>query len=106
LITNSVAAYAGNGVYEQVAEEDMFGDIVMGNKYREDIRFPRNLYAEVGGQYGIVTITWEDKGNQVIGPQMSTRKVARVMFNDQTSAQAVEFLATLGEIMGTTYSFA
>lgn len=105
-ITNSRTSFLGSGVYEQVAEEDLFGDIIFGNKYRGDVRYPRNLYAQEFGKYGCVTITWESKGSQTIGAQMVTRKVARVFFNNQASAQAVEFLTTLGEITGGSYSFA
>lgn len=105
-VTNSQTAYLGCGTWEQVAEEDLFGDIVLGNKYRGDIHMPRNLFAETCGQYGCVTITWSDLGNQVIGPRMSTQKQARIFFNDATSGQATEFLTTLGEIMSTSYSFA
>jgi hypothetical protein len=106
LITRSVASFLGSGVYEQVAEEDLFGDIIFGNGYsRVDVRFQPNLYAEVGGQYGCVTIVWDDKTNHTIGPNSISRKSARIFFNNQASAQAVEFLTTLGEVMNTTYTF-
>lgn len=106
LITRSQNSYLGSGTYEQVAEEDMFGDIIFGNRYsRVDVRFQSNLYAETGGQYGCVTIVWDDKTNHTIGPNSVSRKSARLFFNDQTSGQAVEFLTTLGEFMNTTYTF-
>lgn len=105
-VTNSRNSFLGSGTYEQVAEEDLFGDIVFGNGYRGDIKFPRNLYAVNPGKYGCVTITWEDKGNSVIGAPPVTRKVARVFFDNTGSGQATEFLTTLGEIMNTSYSFA
>lgn len=106
-VTNSVRSFLGSGTYEQVAEEDQFGDSIFGNKYsRIDPRYQPNLYAEVGGTYGIVTITWESKGSPVIGAQPVTRKVARVCFNNQASTNATGFLATLGEAMNTTYTFA
>jgi hypothetical protein len=105
-ITRSQNSFPGSGTYEQVAEEDLFGDIIFGNKYsRVDVRYQPNLYAEEGGQYGCVTITWEDKGNQVIGAKMVTRKVARVFFDNEASTQAADFLTILGEIMNTTYAF-
>lgn len=104
-LVNSVVPKLGSGTYEQVAEEDLFGDIVFGNKYRGDVKFPRNLYAEAGGTYGCVTITWEEKGSPVIGAQPVTRKVARVFFNNQASTNATGFITTLGEAMNTTYTF-
>lgn len=104
-VTSAQASYLGTGTYEQVATEDLFTDISMGNRYRKDHLYSPNLYAEVGGQYGCVTIEYSDPADVKIGPDPKSRKTIRVWFNDTTATNASNFLTVLGDFMTATYSF-
>lgn len=104
-ITSGQAAYLGSGTYEQVASEDLFGDIIFGNKYRKDHLYSPNLYAEAGGQYGCVTIVYDEPVDVVVGNQAYHRKTVRVWFNNTAATNATEFLLHLGDWLGTTYTF-
>ncbi len=104
-LTAAQAAFLGSGTYEQVATEDLFTDISMGNRYRKDHLYSPNLYAEAGGQYACVTIETADPANVTIGPDPLSRKIIRVWFNNASATNATNFLTVLGDFMGTTYSF-
>ena len=104
-ITAAQAAFLGSGTYEQVATEDLFTDISMGNRYRKDHLYSPNLYAVPGGQYACVTIETDDISPANVGPVSVSPKIIRVWFNNAASTNATNFLTVLGDFMGTTYSF-
>lgn len=104
-ITNSQAASLGNGAWQLVAENELFGDIQYGNAYRKDIFHPRNLTYTECGKYGTVTIVWDDELVNTIGPRPKTRKQCTIYFNDQTATNATTFLTNIGAWMNTSYSF-
>ena len=104
-ITNSQSASLGNGAWQLVAENELFGDIQYGNAYKKDIFHPRNLTYNECGEYGTVTIVWDDELVNTIGPRPKTRKQCTIYFNDVTATNATTFLSLLGAWMGTSYSF-
>jgi hypothetical protein len=104
-VTASRDMFLGSGTYEQVASEDQFGDVIFGNKYRKDHLYSPNRYAEECGEYGCVTIVWEDSVDMVVGAKPVHRKSARVWFNDTTATNASTFLTVLGDWQNTTYTF-
>ena len=79
-LTSGQAAFLGSGTYEQVASEDLFGDIIFGNKYRKDHLYSPNLYAEIGGLYGCVTIVYDQPVEVVVGNTASHRKTSTAKF--------------------------
>jgi hypothetical protein len=104
-VSSAQAANFGSGTYEQVATEDLFTDISMGNRYRKDHLYSPNLYAETGGQYGCVTITYADPTIVTVGPEPLNWKTIRVWFNNTSATNASNFLTVLGDFIGASYSF-
>lgn len=105
-VTSAQAMSLGSGTYEQVAMEDRLSDITYGNKYVKDYLHSPNYYVEQCGEYGCVTIVWEDPLSMTIGPKPVHRKCARIWFNDTSATNASTFLTILGDWQNTSYSFA